>query len=102
MVLNSVGNKFLVLSKVKLTSAMLLAFLVLEPLKTNESKFSDLSAEILDSPITHLILSMILLLPQPFGPIIPVIPSSKLIMVLSAKLLNPLISNDFNLTFVTL
>ena len=41
---------------------------------------------------------MILLLPQPFGPMIPVIPSSKLTTVLSAKLLNPLISNDFNLT----
>ena len=102
MVLNSVGNKFLVFSKVKLTSAILLAFLVLLPLNTNESKFSDLKAEILDSPITHLILSMILLLPQPLGPIMPVIPSSKLTIVLSAKLLNPLISNDFNLTFVTL
>ena len=41
---------------------------------------------------------MILLFPQPFGPMIPVIPSSKLTTVLSAKLLNPLISNDFNLT----
>ena len=81
---------------------MLLAFLVLLPLNTNESKFSDLKAEILDSPITHLILSMILLLPHPFGPIMPVIPSSKLTMVLSAKLLNPLISNDFSLTFFEL
>ena len=42
---------------------------------------------------------MILLLPQPFGPMMPVMPSSKLTTVLSAKLLNPLISNDFNLTF---
>ena len=98
MVLNSVGNKFFVFSKVRLTSAILLADLVLLPLKTKESKFSLLKAEIFCSPITHLILSMILLLPQPFGPIIPVIPSSKLTIVLSAKLLNPLISNDFSLT----
>ena len=98
MVLNSVGNKFFVFSKVRLTSAILLADLVLLPLKTKESKFSLLKAEIFCSPITHLMLSMILLFPQPFGPIMPVIPSSKLTIVLSAKLLNPLISNDFSLT----
>jgi hypothetical protein len=43
-------------------------------------------------------LSTILLLPQPLGPMTPVIPSSKFIVVLSAKLLKPLISNVFNLT----
>ena len=58
-----------------------------------------LNADIFCSPITQRILSMILLLPQPLGPMMPVIPSSKLTTVLSAKLLNPLISNDFNLTF---
>jgi hypothetical protein len=41
---------------------------------------------------------MILLLPQPFGPITPVIPSSKCRVVLSAKLLNPLISKLFKRT----
>jgi hypothetical protein len=43
--------------------------------------------------------SIILLLPQPFGPITPVIPSSKFKTVLSAKLLKPLISNVFKRTF---
>jgi hypothetical protein len=83
---------------VRLTSASPLGLLVLLPLKTSASKFSLLSADIFCSPITQRILSMILLLPHPFGPMIPVIPSSKLTTVLSAKLLNPLISNDFNLT----
>src|SRR5688572_31647549 len=43
-------------------------------------------------------LSTILDLPQPFGPTIPVILSSKLTIVLSAKLLKPLISKLFSLT----
>ena len=97
-VLNSVGRRFFVFSKVRLTSARPEALLVLLPLKTNASRFSLRSAEIFCSPITHLMLSMMLLLPHPLGPMIPVMPSSKLTTVLSAKLLNPLISNDFNLT----
>ena len=96
--LNSVGNRFFVFSKVKLTSANPLALLVLLPLKTKLSKFSLLRLLILCSPITQRILSMILLLPQPLGPMTPVMPSSKLRTVLSAKLLNPLISRLFKRT----
>jgi hypothetical protein len=43
-------------------------------------------------------LSTILLFPQPLGPTIPVMFSSKLTIVLSAKDLKPLISRDFNRT----
>jgi hypothetical protein len=48
--------------------------------------------------MTQRMLSTMLLLPHPFGPITPVIPWSKLTIVLSAKLLNPFISKFFNLT----
>src|SRR5438067_2316744 len=48
--------------------------------------------------MTQRILSTILLLPQPLGPTIPVMLSSKFTMVLSAKLLKPFISKDFNRT----
>jgi hypothetical protein len=67
-------------------------------LNTRLSKCSLLRLQILCSPITQRMESTILLLPHPFGPIIPVIPSSKLTTVLSAKLLNPLISKLFSLT----
>src|ERR1700710_2017770 len=97
-VLNSVGRRFLVFSKVRLTSARPLALRVLEPLNTRLSRFSERRWDIFCSPITHRILSTILLLPQPFGPTIPVIFSSKFTNVLSAKLLKPLISRDFNRT----
>jgi hypothetical protein len=76
-VLNSVGSKFLVFSKVRLTSASPDADLVFEPLNTRLSRFSLRRWLIFCSPITQRILSMILLFPQPFGPITPVIPSSK-------------------------
>src|SRR5215208_8032450 len=101
MVLNSVGRRFFVFSKVRLTSARPLALRVLEPLKTRDSRFSDLRWEIFCSPITQRILSTILLLPQPLGPTIPVMFSSKLTRVLSAKLLKPLISRDFSRTIST-
>ena len=97
-VLNSVGRRFLVLSKVRLTSAKPLAPRVFEPLKIRLSRFSLLKLLILCSPITQRMASTILLFPHPLGPITPVIPSSKLMIVLSAKLLNPLISKLFNLT----
>ena len=42
------------------------------------------------SPSTHLIASTILLLPLPLGPTLPVKVLSSSIVVLSAKLLNPL------------
>src|SRR3954467_14408904 len=104
IVLNSVGRRFLVFSKVRLTSARPLALLVLEPLNTRLSRFSERRWEIFCSPITQRMESTILLLPQPLGPTIPVMFSSKLTRVLSAKLLKPLISRDFSRTlqlFVT-
>lgn len=89
------------LSKVRLTSAMPLGLLVLEPLNTKAPWFSLLKADILCSPITQRMLSMILLFPQPLGPMMPVIPSSKSRVVLSAKLLNPLMSKLFNRMYLT-
>ena len=43
------------------------------------------------------IASLILLLPEPFGPTTEVIPCSKDNLVLSGKVLKPCICNDFNL-----
>src|SRR5580698_7833254 len=97
-VLNSVGSRFFVFSKVRLTSARPEADRFLEPLNTRLSRFSERRWLIFCSPITQRMLSTILLLPHPFGPMIPVTPSSKLIWVLSAKLLNPFISRLFNRT----
>ena len=102
IVLNSVGNKFRVFSKVRLTSANPLAERVLEPLKTRLSRFSERRWLIFCSPITQRILSTIFDLPHPLGPMIPVTPSSKLTIVLSAKLLNPFISKLFNRTILTI
>ena len=51
--------------------------------------------------VTQRMLSMILLFPQPLGPITPVMPSSKWRVVLSAKLLNPLISKLFKRTVLS-
>src|SRR6476620_3390714 len=98
MVLNSVGKRLRVFSNVRLTSAKPLALRVFEPLKTRLSRFSERNCEIFCSPITQRILSTMLLFPQPLGPTIPVIFSSKLTMVLSAKDLKPLISKDFSRT----
>src|SRR3954471_2024212 len=98
MVLNSVGSRFFVFSKVRLTSASPLALRVLEPLNTRLSRFSERRWDIFCSPITQRMLSTILLFPQPLGPTIPVMFSSKLTRVLSAKLLKPLISRDFSRT----
>src|SRR5687767_3847262 len=97
-VLNSIGSRFFVFSKVRLTSARPEAERVLEPLKTRLSRFSLRRWLIFCSPITQRMLSTILDFPQPFGPTMPVILSSKLTTVLSAKLLKPLISKLFNLT----
>src|SRR5678810_755363 len=97
-VLNSVGNRLRVFSKVRFTSAKPLADRVLEPLNTRLSRFSLRRWLIFCSPITQRILSTILDLPHPLGPTIPVTLSSKLTIVLSAKLLNPLISRLFRRT----
>src|SRR5688572_264462 len=98
MVLNSVGSRLRVVSKVRLTSANPLALRVFDPLKTRLSRFSELRWDIFCSPITHRILYTLLLLPHPLGPTMPVMFSSKFTSVLSAKLLKPLISRDFNRT----
>jgi hypothetical protein len=97
-VVNSVGNKFLVFSKVKDTSAIPDAERDREPLNTKSSKLSERKDFILCSPITQRIASTIFDLPQPFGPTIPVMGWSNWITVLSANDLNPFISNDFNRT----
>lgn len=99
-VLNSVGKRFFVFSKVSATSANPLPLRVLEPLKIRSSRLSERSVLILCSPITQRMASTIFDLPQPFGPTIPVIWLSRLMTVRSAKLLNPLISNDFSRTFL--
>src|SRR5688572_8504570 len=57
------------------------------------SIFSERSALVFCSPSTHRMESTTFDFPHPLGPTIPVIPSSKLITILSAKLLNPLISS---------
>ena len=93
---NSVGSRLRVFSKVSDTSAMPDAVRVREPLNIRSSRLSERSAFILCSPITQRIASTIFDLPQPFGPTIPVIGLSSMIWVLSAKDLNPFISNDFN------
>ena len=71
-VVNSVGSRFLVFSKVSDTSAMPDAARVREPLKTRSSRLSERKDLILCSPITQRMASTILDLPQPLGPTIPV------------------------------
>lgn len=97
-VVNSVGNNCRLFSNVSDTSAIPEALRVREPLKMRSSKLSERKAFILCSPITHLIASTIFDLPQPLGPTIPVMGWSNNTVVLSAKDLNPFISNDFNFT----
>src|SRR5678815_1562422 len=97
-VLNSIGSKFLVYKRQRVTSARPLAERVLEPLNTRLSRFSLRRWLIFCSPITQRMLSTILDFPQPLGPTMPVMLSSKFTSVLSAKLLNPLISRLFNRT----
>src|SRR5690606_15364113 len=95
-VVNSVGKRFLVFSKVNETSAIPDADRDFDPLKMRSSRLSDLRDLILCSPITQRIASTIFDFPQPLGPTIPVIGWSSMTRVLSAKDLNPLISKDFN------
>ena len=99
-ILNSVGKRFLVFSKVNETSAKPEPFRVLEPLKIKSSRLSERRVLILCSPMTHRMASTIFDFPHPFGPTIPVIWLSRLMTVLSAKLLNPFISNDFSRTLL--
>lgn len=95
-VVNSVGKRLRVFSNVSDTSAIPLPERVREPLNMRSSRLSERRLFILCSPITQRIASTIFDLPQPFGPTMPVIGWSSSTWVLSAKDLNPLISNDFN------
>src|SRR5690606_38792117 len=102
-VVNSVGNMFLLLLNVKETSARLAGLRVFVPLKIIFSIFSERKVFVLCSPNTHRIASTTLDLPQPLGPTIAVTPSLKFIVILSPKLLNPLISSlvsSIHLAFV--
>src|ERR1700759_5640161 len=85
---------FLVLSKVNETSARLAGLRLFDPLKITLSIFSERSIRVLCSPNTQRIASTTFDFPQPLGPTIAVTPSLKLMVILSPKLLNPLISND--------
>src|SRR5690606_4242537 len=87
------GSRFLVLSKVRETSASCVGFLVFVPLKITLSILSERRALVFCSPSTHRMASTTLDFPHPLGPTIPVMPASKLMVILSPKLLNPLISN---------
>ena len=85
-----------VLLKVSETSASCWGFLFFVPLKIIPSIFSVRMARVFCSPSTQRMASTTFDLPQPFGPTIPVIPSSKFMTILSPKLLNPFISSFDN------
>src|SRR5690606_27293402 len=97
-VVNSVGSRFRLFSKVRETSAIPEGERVLDPLKIRSSRLSERRDFILCSPITHRMASTIFDFPHPLGPTMPVIGLSRIIWVLSAKDLKPLISNDLSLT----
>ena len=99
----SVGRIPLSLTKVREISDIPIGLLLRVPLKITFSILSLRKVLLFCSPNTHLIPSMMLVLPQPFGPTIPVIPLLKLIIVLLAKDLNPNISNldRYNQSFPT-
>ena len=92
---NSTGSAPSLLSITIFTSAKPKDFLFCVPAKIMSSDLEPLSDFILCSPRTHLMASEILLFPEPFGPITAVIPFSNSNTVLSAKDLNPCISNFF-------
>ena len=92
----SVGSSLLLFSKVRDTSARLAGLRFTVPLKMMFSIFSERSIRVLCSPNTHRIASTTFDLPHPLGPTMAVTPSLKLMVILSPKLLNPLISNFTN------
>ena len=78
------------LSKINVTDATLRGFLDFEPEKMTSVILSVPRKDLTDcSPSTHLTASTTLLLPEPLGPTIPVIPLSKSISIVSAKDLKP-------------
>ncbi len=88
----SIGRILLVFSIVIETSAIPSGFLSFVPLNMTSSSLSPLKTLILCSPRTQRIASTMLVLPQPFGPTIAVIPPLNLSSVLLAKDLKPNIS----------
>ena len=95
-ILYSVGRIFLVFSKVSVTCAVLPSLRFLVPLKITLDILSKRNSLLFCSPRTQRIASTTLLLPDPFGPTIPMTSSLKLIIVSSAKDLKPLISKLLN------
>src|SRR5215510_11968075 len=87
--LNSVGRMPRSFLKVRWTSAMPSGLRPGEPLKITSSMVSPRSCRALCSPITQRIASETLVLPQPFGPMMPVMPPLKSTSVLSTNDLNP-------------
>src|SRR5690606_1774563 len=80
------------LSKVNETSAIPVGWRVSLPLKITSCMWLPRSALALCSPRHHRMASRMLLLPQPFGPTMEVMPFSSLTTVRSAKDLKPVIS----------
>ena len=90
---NSVGRMPRSFLKVRCTSAMPSGLRVGQPLKMTSSMESPRSCLALCSPSTQRIASETLVLPQPFGPTTPVMPSPKRSSVLSQNDLNPWMSS---------
>src|SRR5438132_6666265 len=87
--LNSVGRMPRSFLKVRWTSAMPSGLRAGEPLKITSSMVSPRSWRALCSPITQRMASETLVLPQPFGPMMPVMPPLKSTSVLSTNDLKP-------------
>src|SRR5665647_1439980 len=99
--LKSIGKMPVLLSITRVTSAIPLDFLLAVPANIISSILPPRRVLGLCSPSTHLIASLILLLPLPFGPTIHVIPSLKSIVTGSANDLNPCISILLKYNFYT-
>ena len=85
----SSGSWPLSLPSTSVTSATLRGLRASVPLKITSCMCSARRLRLDCSPMTHLMLSTMLLLPQPLGPRIAEMPSWKSMRVRSAKLLKP-------------
>ena len=94
------GNFLSALSKTSTTDALFNLPELPAPLKIRSSPRLPRKLFMLCSPTTQRKASATLLLPEPFGPTIAVIGASNSSEVFLAKLLNPVISILFNLTFI--
>ena len=92
----SISNCWSLLSNTSVTSAALIGLRFSVPEKIISSAFCPRKLRTLDSPKTHFIASVILLLPLPLGPITAVIPGENFTIVLSANDLKPFNSNRSN------